>query len=186
MMQTVVTFGGLVFWIIVFAVFLLEVAAVEHGRRATAGVMLAAAFVLLILLTDFNFRFDSAKSWLFLIIFLAVYTVLGVAYAIFKWRQRLNVRYAEYKSREEKMRVDHLADSSYKNRTFKEYAQYQGFPPQAADRENRNQIAAWIAYWPFSLSWTVLRYPWRFFTYLADRLVTMFRRMAEKTFSDVR
>lgn len=184
MWQTLVTAGGLIFWSVFLLWFLGVVALVENDANGFAFLVIVAFLVALILFTDAPVLDWSLRHWVTLIIGLLVYVGLGVAYASMKWIGVLSKSRAEYDVQEQGLRADHVADKQWSSRSFRDYAAYRGYPPLASNY--RIKLTRWMAYWPFSLAWLIVRYPWYGFRWIVDQMSTLFTRMAQNKFSDIK
>lgn len=162
--------SGLFFWIAILVAFLFV--SWPLGYDNSAGGVIAAAVVIIafVLLTDVVYR---VGVWT-LVFLLPVYFLTGVGWALYKWRGYVLQKKAD--ARAEFM-------SRLREEDFPTWlAANPGRRPTAT--ANKERITGWIALWPWSMSWLVLRFPCRFAAWLYERISTVFERWSAKLWAE--
>lgn len=161
--------SGLFFWIAVFLAFLFV--SWPLGKDNAPGALFAAAIVIIgfVMLTDVIYR---VSGWA-LVFALPIYVLIGVGWALFKWRGFVLEAKASVRARWE---------AGPKDKTLDQAMALDGARPTAAREKER--ITAWMALWPWSMSWVVLRFPWRSIVWIYDRISTVFERWSAKLWQE--
>lgn len=163
--------SGLFFWLALFAGFLLVSWPLGKDKPA-AGVIVAAVVVIaFVLLTDVVYR---VGIWTLLFV-LPLYILIGVGWALFKWRGYVLAQKAEIKTI-----LANRQPSQWPGMT--DQAVMEKHRPTAAD--NKERITGWMALWPWSMSWVVLRFPWRAIVWTYERISTVFERWSAKLWQE--
>lgn len=158
--------SGVLFWGLLSALFLLIAWPLSKDEQIF-GLVLAIIFALgVILFTDAPAR--VSPFWLAMLI--PLYLSIGIAWALHKWRGYLLERKAEIKAE--------LATraNAYPGMTDERVMAERR--PSAS--RNKERITGWIALWPWSMSWVVLKFPWRVVVWTYDQMANIFERMSEK------
>jgi hypothetical protein len=119
------------------------------------SVFVFLAFLAVIFFIDKSWSFDEFKTYLadntgYIISGAIVYVLIGILWAIMKWKWFCRDKYA-----------------SYANRSYE--------PSTIFASEHKARITGWMVWWPFSMGWFLLHDPiTRFYNYLYTRLSRMF------------
>jgi hypothetical protein len=123
-----------------------------------------------VLFTD---AFDGVRLWAFAAL-AALYLAAGAGWAIWKWYGFVRGRYA-------KERASYDGSAAINERqTWEDYAKRNR--PKAADYKAR--LTTWMALWPLSALWDLLRWPRRAFVWMYERLSSLFDRISQRVFSE--
>lgn len=180
-MFTLLALGSIGFWVLLALESIILLALIENERPWLGGFTLIVTGVLLHFFGGVNLLSlvlaNPGLSALCLVGYLAV----GVAWALVKWflfALRKKEEYLEAKESwkpEQEARWDYVRDES--NRILPDKAQVKSGPTKWEDsharklllnskgglmplaRENKERIMLWIAYWPWSLLWTLVDDP---------------------------
>lgn len=164
-MFELVTVGTWLFWSLVATFVFIEICFLSFDDNEDPAIVTALiTFVAAVTLTNL-FR---GISPLWLVSMAAVYLALGVLWSIKKW-----YTFVVEKKAEILIRFNNL---SPQKTTFADYAKDQR--PTAA--RNKERIVVWMTLWPFSFSWWILLWPRRAFTWIYNRLSTLYDRISER------
>jgi hypothetical protein len=161
--------GSVGFWALVVLETGLLIFLIEWGRGVFATASLAVTMALLYFLGDVNFLGFVIHHPVTLVLGLVVYFAAGTVWSVAKWW--LFVR--DMRTRYDDLRADfcqeHNLDGTITEQLqplWLERLESSGrrgrrieIRPRA--RKHRGQVVAWMAYWPWSLAWTVLNDPVR-------------------------
>lgn len=167
MIIALILMSGWLFWTILIAVTLLEIALLSSSHDDDDGgwplfiaVCVAAGVALF---TDaFAGITFATLAWI-----AAGYFVFGIVWSIKKWFDYVKAKFAEARQGYE---------LSSQSQSFADWSR-SGKP--SASRHKR-RITAWMALWPFSFSWWVLTWPRRAFAWLYDRISGVFDRITDR------
>lgn len=146
------------FWMLVAALFLIEVAVAESESSGWGFLWLAIWLAAIMCFSDFNPFPWVVAHWLATIVLVIVYAAVGILYAIFRWA--LLVR-----DPEEYRRMDYKFDTAK--------------PKHLDPNWYRDRIISWMMWWPPSLTWYLLRWPRKIFAAAYSALYATFVRMAQ-------
>jgi len=161
--------GSLGFWVLLLIEAVLLVALIEWGKGLFATLSLLASLLLLHILGDTNVLGFANHNPLLLVFGFIGYFATGTLWSIARWW--LFVRYL--RQRYDETRADfchqHDIDGSIPDSLQAAWQeQLQGptnrrrmieIPPRV--RQHRGRIMMWMAYWPWSVVWTILHDPVR-------------------------
>lgn len=109
-----------------------------------------------------------------------VYLFIGALWSVAKWLFFLWEAKAWYTKNKARMDDDLKRGYFEGNRYFRDH---KDFPPRAA--RHKAQIMLWIAYWPFSMVWTLLNDPiTRAVKAIYNALGGLMQRMSDRVFAD--
>lgn len=167
------TVSGYVFWAIIAAVVLLEIILLtgETEDLPFPAVMAIITLGGVALFTDAFVGFEL--KWLLAAVI--VYAAVGAIWSIKKWYSFV----VEIRDDARRSYELHANKSAPGNETWASYSK--GMRPTAAKHKQR--IITWMTLWPFSFTWWCLTWPRRFFTWVYDRLSTLYDRIAERVFA---
>lgn len=173
MVYAFILMSGWLFWTILIAVTLLEIALLstsddhDDGGWPTFIAVCVAAGVALFTdaLTGITF---AMLAWI-----AAGYFVFGVIWSIKKWFDYVT---AKRDSARRDYDRDYIDKTVKGNETFEQWSERH--KPRASAHKRR--ITAWMALWPFSFSWWVLTWPRRAFAWLYDRISGVFDRITDR------
>lgn len=174
--MSLLTFGTVWFWILLFASWILITIAIEYGYQIRATLVVLIFFILY-----FFFGGKEALSGLYLYIlnkpfytlgWLLSYFLLGTTWSVIKWFL--------YVLRKKEKAVEKLKDDI---RRFNRYT-IDIVPPQVS--EHKNLIIGWMIYWPFSALWTLINDPVkRAFTWIYYRISNRLQQISDRLFQSV-
>ncbi len=152
-------FVGLGFWPIVLTLTLCAALIIcTETESSIAGVIsLCAYFVIIYLLTDFNLLSYIYNHPTSIMMYMALYVVLGILYALFRW--------------------DRYTAKWYEDNTALVKGEDESKLKNAVPTTNRNKerIIAWMAYWPWSgLWWLLSDFVKEVWSFLYDRVYNLF------------
>ncbi len=123
--------GTIGFWVLMAAVAIIIIASIENDHFGFPALLLMVVGAIyhkeLLLL-----------GWTPLLLFALCYLVIGIAWSAFKW-----YRYVKKQVRLAKSR-----------KSFTE-AMHENLKDTLSLSNNKSRITAWLAYWPFSLIWSL-------------------------------
>lgn len=174
--------SGWLFWIVVFAILVAETAATESDDLFASTAILLTGAVIITLFSDADpFGFVRANPVLTTLA-VPVYFIAGAFWALWKWHRVIAASVEAFTKNKAALVKEHQENKAWNDSPFEEYVRrFKGYPPSAADSKER--ITTWIAFWPFSLFWALMKFPREIATYIYRRIVTVFERMSESAFA---
>lgn len=169
MLYHVLAASGLIFWIAIGVAALVIALPLRNDTPSGAVLLFIVAIVATILFTDIAAR---VSLWA-LVLLLPIYILIGVGWALFKWRGFVLERKAEVKAK---------WGAGPKDKALDVVMALPGSRPTAAD--NKDKITGWMALWPWSMSWVVLKFPWRVIVWTYERISTVFERASAKLWQE--
>lgn len=182
-----VILGALGFWLFAAFVALVLMALIANERPGWATLFfLAAAFATNYLTGVKVFDWVSENPLGAALVILA-YLAIGVVWSIAKWAFFV---YAERRAYD-RMKTDFLLARQCGNSSgavpkelqgdWGRYIAHRRFPPHAA--HNKTRIVTWMAFWPWSLVWTMIDDPIkRIFEFLYRRIQTLLEGISKRAF----
>jgi hypothetical protein len=173
MLMTFLVVSGWIFWAIIAALVFIEIALLtaDCEKDAAPTFIAMAALAGVILFTD---ALEGMRpAWIVLLV--SGYVAAGIIWSIKKWYSFSVDSRDELKTRYETS----VNKTMPGNETWAVYSQRQR--PTAA--ENKQRIISWMVLWPFSLTWWMMTWPRRAFSWLYDRLSTLFDRISDRVFA---
>ena len=170
--------SGWAFWIVIGAVFILDIILLSNDNEAEGWAVTATVLVLIAAIL-FSNAFVGVRISMLIAAF-AAYMVLGVLWSIKKWYSYV----VDTKKNLRKQYDDNWSSGGSgkpKDKTFEAYAADK--QPTAA--YNKQRLVGWMALWPFSLSWWILTWPRRAFVWIYDRLSTLYDRISAHIWSSI-
>lgn len=165
MITVIAATTGYLFWAAVFVVLVVDIVFLSNDDcEIQATFWTVAALVATYLFTD---AFTGVR-WPIVIMAVLAYLAVGVIWSFWKW-------YSYVVNKLDTLKVV-WSSNKPSTGTFAEYIK--GKQPYAV--YNKSRITGWMALWPFSLTWWVMTWPRRFFTWAYKRLSTVFDRMSDK------
>lgn len=195
MFEPFIVFGGLLFWLISAALFLVAVAFVSFNRTGRAFLTVAGYVALIVLFSNADPLGWLKANWLNVIYGAGAYLAIGTLYMLVRWRvfliPQVSAIYGEIREDfvkrnniqgeiVDQTHRDQLArDVSYDDRLSK-----LGVKVPLRVRDNKAKLSGWLTAWPFSAAAFVLG---DLLIQLVDGIVRMFsgmmQRMVDKEFS---
>jgi hypothetical protein len=167
-------FGSLWFWAASAVATIVLLALIEYEKPAWATTTFMAFLAVLAAFSNVNPFTWVAQHFVQFLEYLAFYLLIGVGWAVVKWVFFVMNRRDDY----EKLRAEYLEAKSldtvkdpkdfqdFLNRNDRRFSDdnYGEFPPKP--QSNKSRIILWMAYWPWSATWTLINDPlkrfWRF------------------------
>jgi hypothetical protein len=161
--------GSAGFWALIALETGLLIFLIEWGKGALATASLAGTMVLLYFLGDINILGYVIHHPVTLALGLVVYFAAGTVWSVARWW--LFVR--DMRGRYDDVRADFCQDHNLDGAIPEQFQQLwlerlessgrrgRRIEIRPRARQHRGKIVAWMAYWPWSLSWTVLNDPVR-------------------------
>lgn len=179
-----ITLGVTGFWILVVVTAFVVGALSEERPYSATLVALIAAF-LACMWQQVNPIAWSMSNPLTALLCIPAYLMLGVAWGTAKWslyvksvRRRVDAAMEKHQSMRRGSELNMWLQSLSEQRLSNDKT------PQAADSKSR--IIGWMAWWPVSLTWTLLDDPLRrAFEAIYNRMGLVFQKMSDRAFSDV-
>ena len=144
------------FFISLFIVLILEVITTEKESPGWGLIWFFGWLVAAVAFSDFRPWKWTAEHWLLSILLVVLYISAGVAWSIVKW-------------------------SWYVSNAVKTLVGVDYLDP--ARSENKRRIVTWMMWWPFSVSWWLLKWPRQMFDMLYDHMISTFRRIVERAYA---
>lgn len=186
MIHDFITFGGVLFWIIVGVVTLVIAAEINSEKTGTAVLTLLATIAAIVAFTDAPFSTLGQHPIYILYGFLA-YLVGAVIWATIKWRAfflpKIFDAYETYRNQwlDGRQLKEMPADSKTRDE-FAKAARERGVDVSRTRMASHNKarITTWMFFWPFSLIETFFGdFLHRVFTTLYKMVVGLFQRMSD-------
>jgi hypothetical protein len=177
--------GSLWFWVAVVVFIIVEAILVEQEWGWWSFVTAAAFVGLLHWKGDLAlFSWIAANPLMFAGI-LAWYVLVGCIWGVAKWTFHVKDSAFEYKETRRKfLQSNGIKDVNLNTRVPEELkiewdqsSRYGRYRPQASD--NKALIMMWMGYWPWSMSWSLLRDP---FKWIYNRLAGRLERISEEIY----
>jgi len=189
MVHDFITFGGVLFWIIVSIITLAIAAEINSEKVGTAVVTLVGTFAAIIAFTDVNTSVwpSLAAHPMYIIYGFLCYLALAVIWATIKWRvfylPKIFDAYDEYRRSwlAQKGLKDMPADQQTRD-AFSSAARSAGVDVSYTRmvRNNKARITTWMVFWFFSLIETFLGdFLQRVFASLYKAVAGLFQRMSD-------
>lgn len=175
--------SGWLFWAFVILLVIAETVATEAESLGVAFTLLVTGVVVLTLFSDADIGGVVLRHPLLAVCVIPVYFAAGICWSFLKWRGVI-IDSAEKFEAEKPGLLKRFEDRSNKGDSFPQWLRSYGYayPPSAA--KNKERITTWIAFWPFSLLWSLFTYPRRLAVFLYKQLVATFQKMSEAAFAD--
>jgi len=183
--------GTFWFWVLLGIVTIVLFAAVEAEKVGFATLAMLAFFGLLSWQGDFSLVAAAAAHPVLAVLAVLSYFVVGAFWSIGKWR--FHVRGLRRKLIEEKERfcrangiawrgLESTVIPDAKREEWESVIRF-GRLKKPAVGENRWRIMSWMAYWPWSMTWTVVNDPVRkVFRRIFDRLRAVYQRIVDSAY----
>jgi len=152
---TAFAFGTIWFWVLTFLVSIIFIASIDNDHYATPT---STAIVVGLLF----WKPIMALSWQAIAISFAVYVLAGILWSLFKWYRFVQKKAAYYHE---------------KCGTTLTSTQLTSFKDSVSVLGNKARLTGWIAWWPWSLIWSVTGDFWNF---LYDTMVNAYRKIADR------
>jgi hypothetical protein len=179
MITDFLTVSGVAFWVWLLFAFALVAGWLGKDNQFVALTIAGIALIVTLLFTD-AFR---GASIFWLAVLTPLYMLIGVAWAIYKWRGVILSQLAQAKAAYAKYLSEAKPVGAALNKSFADWTAHGAYRrPTAYD--NAERITGWIALWPWSMSWVVLRFPWRLVVWTWEHLSTFFERMSAKLWAE--
>ncbi len=154
MLTVFLTTTGYLFWALILLIVIIDTIAIASEDDFMGGWAVFLTVTGAILTMSFTDAFIGV-NWLWLVVGLFAYLILGVCWSFKKW-------------------IDFIKEKKkQRNATM----------PVAKD--NKQKLTTWMATWPISFAWWVLTYPRHFFIWAYERLSTVYDRIATKIWESV-
>lgn len=141
--------GFLLVILLGLTMFMVEV--VETGLGAF--VVLGIGFLIYQLLSLANPMGMVTANWGTVVYLFAIYFLVGIPWSVIKW-------YFYLLNKRDAVKAKYDLSSSRNAKSFKQWATDTGYQIPTA-YHNKARIIRWMAYWPFSLVWTLVNDPIR-------------------------
>ena len=176
---------GIVFWIVAAIGFLTIMVSVDYeafGFTTLAFVITVALLLWLGHAHPIDWALAHRNE---IILAVVAYFVVGIVWGIVKWffhLMSIRDKLVEYRRnnniKSEGLSVEQISDFKSLNRL------YEDIPPKAF--KSKHRILFWMAYWPFSMPWTLVNEPVkRFFSFVYRRLAGMLQGMSDRLFKNL-
>lgn len=159
-------FGSPGFFVLLVLMMIFMVIAVESESPFISTLIVGVFFVSVSLGSEFNPIKWAAANWVIAIIGFLLYTIAGLGWSVHKWVLLVKKKKREILDRQREIKAQ-TGGYGYTMPKF---------------REHKSQLAAWIAYWPFSMFWWAI-YDW--FDYLTTLMKNIYHRATLKVFEDM-
>lgn len=178
--------GAVGWWLVLVAGLITLLLLTEHGRYRWTGVTVFALSAFLQFAAGINILGWIAANPLGFVVLVLGYAAIGVVYSLAKWRlsflrqarERLDDFIARYKADVARKGSQSQAVSTDQER----FVERMGWNWNSVRvRYNKARISAWIAYWPWSLLWTLIDDPFR---KLGEWMYATFRSWYEALFAN--
>ncbi len=167
--------GAVGWWLVLVAGLITLLLLTEHRRYSWTAITVFALSAFLQFAAGINILGWIAANPLGFVVLILGYAAIGVVYSLAKWRLSF--------LRKERERYDVLV-AKFKGELppHQEWLIGQGWNWESVRvRYNKARITAWIAYWPWSLLWTLIDDPFR---KLAEWMYATFRSWYEALFAN--
>lgn len=190
-------FGSFWFWALTVGALITIACAVEYERPGFATLTLLATFAALGFFGDVNVLHFATHNPIASIVAVLGYVAVGALWALFKWKGYLAKSVESFEDRKR----DWLNNSRYRrnsnvvisedepavipNELKAEWHQY-ALSLIPTFRNNKARLTTWMAYWPTSVIWYLLR-DWvlKIFESVLGRLKGVFVGMRNRAYADI-
>lgn len=152
---TAIAFGTFWFWLIAAIASVIIIACVENEHYPTPSVVA-------IILGAIYWKQIAALPWSIIGIAIGVFAIAGAVWSIFQWFRRVQKVSARYHEK-------------YGDTLTKE--QMSDFKRETSASENKALITGWIAFWPWSVFWTITG---DFFNMIYDALAGIYQNISNR------
>lgn len=158
MWTILLTVDMIFFWVLLSIVGIICIITTEKEEPFFTFVFVMGTLVGMALFTNVN-----PFTWIFhnldrLLIYFAAYVLAGILYGCIKWVTYCYDEAKAFRVREPGAKQSWLSWHSDTKQSYPEYLQSTyGVPPSPI--KNYWRIITWMAYWPFSGLWTLIRFP---------------------------
>lgn len=191
-------FGTLWFWVLGAAFFGALTYFTERDSYVSATILAIVVIWITASVNDVSL-FANPMLWLQ---WGAIYLAVGAFWSFLKWFSFLNQEKDELRKIKQRFLnqtedVDLREDGTFSNADFAKFAKFindkmygyrdiqnrSDLIPSVG--EHRNELVAWIVWWPFSAFWTILNDPLRrLANFVVDRFRGMYESMASRVFKN--
>lgn len=151
---------------------------IERESGWGASISFFTVFLALVLFSDLGIWAWVADHPWNIVVGIFGYFVIGVGWGVFKWFLYVKERAEDYREKRKgflrkhewnNATLDSKVPENLRHKWEKETNKYFDGPPQP--NHNKTLILVWMSYWPWSVSWTALRDPFRHaYTAIASKL----------------
>jgi hypothetical protein len=186
MLFCLLVFGSLWFWVALAIPALLLIAFVENEKAGRAFLTVLLTMGVLTLFSDVNPFAWVAAHPLKTVIGVIAYVGIGVVWSFGKWMLFVLRIRDKYEALRAKFVATH-GPITETNKALLRACVGKNDPrllakPGAA--RNRGRIIFWMAYWPFSATWTIINDPiTRFYRFAFNRLASSFQGVSDRMFA---
>jgi hypothetical protein len=184
MLWELIAVGGILFWLLTAAAIILILWAVSDDDSVFKPLLFMAAYIAIV-----HFFGNAAWATLALAnpgtvaIYIGIYFGVGILWSLFKWVffvRGKSLEYSEAKKRflTRKNVEDLTVVPEELRQNWKETVDSHLLEQPTAAR-NKRKIISWMAYWPFSIVWTIIRDPWE---YIYDALASLFNAISKSIY----
>lgn len=174
MLASFLLFGGLWFWLTSAAAAIILLVFIENEKPVCSTFTFLAFLAFVTVFSNVNPFTWAAEHFVLFLEYLAAYLAVGVGWSVAKWvffflnrRDQYEVLRAEYLKRKKLEAVRNSDDFKtwlWNNDTY-HVGKRGEFPP--LPQSNKSRIILWMAYWPWSATWTLINDPLKRFWRLA-------------------
>ena len=158
--------GGVAFWILSGAMFLLLLWAASDDRAVASGLLLAGYLAAIYLFGNAG-TLPVPEAWVFYI-GIPAYLVVGTLWGIGKWYLYVSRQVMSYKEHRQEFLINsgiaHAAVDMIVPARLKAHWRRAGgrrLRGRPVARQNKRRIISWMCFWPTSMVWAVIDEPWR-------------------------
>ena len=185
----ILAIGTVWFWFVIAAACVIMIAAIEFENVGLATISMIVTLATLGYWGDFNVLTYAREHPPWAIGVVAGYFLAGTVWAVCKWwfyvRRKLE-KYGE--ARDIFFRTNDLPSGPVPEEDkvrFRDHLQYHecGVPQVG---EEKSRIMTWMAYWPWSMVWTIVNDPIRkIFRHIFKSIQEFLQRISDRVFRDV-
>ena len=191
--------GGLYFWVLIAFWAIALIALVENERWGSATLVSIVVFFALARWGDFNILIALRDRPLIGFGAIAGYLITGVLWSFGKWwffvKDRRN-KYEEVKARFLEKRgskeavIPHELKAEWTKYLLEGRDSHQrytyAFATAPSAREHKSRITTWMAFWPWSLVWTLINDPLRkLFEHIYQHIQRLYQSIADRLYAGV-
>src|SRR5262245_3868069 len=154
------------FWLLLAAEAALLIALIEWGKGGLATLSLVGVLALLQFMGDANLLSYANHHPLLLVFGVVGYFAVGTVWAVMRWWLYVHEHRIRYDEAKAEFCDDRRLDGTIPAHLQEDWLEYLSnrrrkveIRPRA--RQHKNSILTWMAYWPWSMFWTILNDPVR-------------------------
>lgn len=194
---------GLFWWVLVILASIAVISSLEHDAPGWATTSIIGAGVVVWYFSDFTKRYTIDLSWRNVLTFIIVYAVIGVLWSFGKWYIELHSRRGSWHEAIRQFRHEkNISNDIEVKKTYPGLGSWLSVTPPFTQfvrsrangayevtvrpLPNRKRNIARMAYWPWSMFWTLVDdFVWGVFRWIYDTVAGGYNAMSRHVFRGI-